>query len=157
MLLKDLCEVDFANYRKAAMFIIFPTCSFKCDRENGKAICQNSSLADCPNIEFPLYKLVDKYMSNPISHSIVCGGLEPFDSWSDLQNLVSSLRKETEDDIVIYTGYTEEEVADKMQILKRYKNIIIKFGRFRPNEEPHYDEVLGVKLASSNQYAKKIS
>ena len=38
-----------------------------------------------------------------------------------------------------------------------YSNIIIKFGRFIPNREPHFDEVLGVNLASNNQYAKRIS
>jgi hypothetical protein len=41
--------------------------------------------------------------------------------------------------------------------LKSFSNIIIKFGRFIPNQEPHYDEVLGVKLASDNQYARRIS
>ena len=37
----------------------------------------------------------------------------------------------------------------------QYDNIVVKFGRFRPNQDPHYDNVLGVKLASNNQYAKK--
>ena len=41
--------------------------------------------------------------------------------------------------------------------LKQYDNIIIKFGRFIPNQEKHYDEVLGVELASPNQYARRIS
>jgi hypothetical protein len=41
--------------------------------------------------------------------------------------------------------------------LCQFSNIIIKFGRFRPGQEPHYDEVLGVKLASDNQYAKRVS
>jgi hypothetical protein len=36
-------------------------------------------------------------------------------------------------------------------------NIIIKYGRFIPNHQPHYDEILGVKLASDNQYAERIS
>lgn len=38
-----------------------------------------------------------------------------------------------------------------------YENIIIKFGRFIPNDVEHYDEILGVKLKSNNQYAKRIS
>jgi hypothetical protein len=37
-----------------------------------------------------------------------------------------------------------------------YKNIIIKYGRYIPNQTPHYDEVLGVYLASDNQYAVRI-
>ena len=64
-----------------------------------------------------------------------------------------------DDDIVIYTGYTEEELIENDTFKKvcKYKNIIIKFGRFIPNQEPHYDEVLGVKLVSDNQYAKKVT
>jgi len=34
-------------------------------------------------------------------------------------------------------------------------NIIVKFGRYRPNQEKHYDKILGVFLASDNQYAKE--
>ena len=37
-----------------------------------------------------------------------------------------------------------------------FTNIIIKFGRYIPNQKPHYDEVLGVNLASDNQYAERI-
>ena len=37
------------------------------------------------------------------------------------------------------------------------ENIIIKYGRFIPDQQPHYDEILGVNLASSNQGAEKIS
>ena len=36
-------------------------------------------------------------------------------------------------------------------------NIIIKFGRFVPMQQPHFDPILGVNLASDNQYAKQIS
>jgi len=43
---------------------------------------------------------------------------------------------------------------DKIALLSRYKNVIVKFGRFIPNQEKHYDEILGVELASPNQYAK---
>jgi hypothetical protein len=92
----------------------------------------------------------------------VLGGLEPFKSFGDLCGFVDYIRNYTEDDIVIYTGYTEEEYnSEDWQVLrkwlKRFPNIIIKFGRFIPNQEPHYDEVLGVKLASDNQYARRIS
>ena len=37
-----------------------------------------------------------------------------------------------------------------------FKNIIIKFGRYVPNQKEHYDEILGINLASSNQYAEVI-
>jgi hypothetical protein len=37
-----------------------------------------------------------------------------------------------------------------------FDNIVIKFGRYRPGQQKHFDEVLGVELASDNQYAKRI-
>lgn len=61
------------------------------------------------------------------------------------------------EDIVIYTGYNESEIADEVDIIRKHKNIIVKFGRYRPSDTGKYDEVLGVNLASRNQYAKKIS
>ena len=101
--------------------------------------------------------MVNLYINNSITHAVVCGGLEPFKSFGDLIELVKQLRNKTDDDIVIFTGYYEDEIAAQLEQLKLYKNIIVKFGRFIPNQEKHFDEVLGVYLASNNQYAKKIS
>ena len=36
-----------------------------------------------------------------------------------------------------------------------YHNIIIKYGRYIPNDGKHFDRVLGVELVSNNQYAIK--
>lgn len=160
MLIKNLVDEDFVNYKKPSMFIIFPTCSFKCDKENGCQLCQNSKLAQEPNIDIAIQHIVDRYIANPITKAIVCGGLEPFDSADDLLELVRTLRGlQIFDDIVVYTGYSEEEWLQMpiQSALCTYDNIIIKFGRFRPGEEPHYDEMLGVMLASGNQYAKRVS
>lgn len=159
MQIKGLRDEDFVNYRKPSMFIIFPFCSFKCDKENGCNLCQNSHLAQEPIIEISINNLITRYVSNPLTKSIVCGGLEPFDSANDLLDLVDTTREwyGIKDDIIIYTGYTEEELQDNFtfqQIIK-YPNIVIKFGRFRPGHSGHYDEVLGVKLSSENQYAKR--
>ena len=85
------------------------------------------------------------------------GGLEPLDQLQELLNLIGMFRCYTNDDIVIYTGYTEEEIKEQVGLLSQYTNIIIKFGRFVPDQESHYDNVLGIKLASPNQYARKIS
>ena len=49
------------------------------------------------------------------------------------------------------------KIYDKLTLLSQYKNLIMKFGRFIPNQKPHYDEILGVNLASNNQYARRIS
>ena len=164
MLIKGLVDEDFVNYKKPSMYIAFPNCSFKCDKEAGCAICQNSQLANEPSIEFNVNQMVERYINNPITSAIVCGGLEPLDSWDDLLALIINLRYYTNDDIVIYTGYTEEELESTyinanliLETLSLYENIIIKFGRFIPNQEKHYDETLGVELASPNQYARRIS
>lgn len=156
MKIKGIELLDFVNYKKPSVFIAFPRCSFKCDRENGVQMCQNRGLDLQPNIDISMYELVDTILRAPVAEAIVIGGLEPFDSETDLFSLVSALRMHTDKDIVIYTGYTEEELWRQISILKKYLNIIIKFGRFRPNQTPHFDEVLGVNLASDNQYAKKI-
>ena len=61
------------------------------------------------------------------------------------------------DDVIVYTGYYENEIQEYIQQLKQFKNIIVKFGRFISNDKSKYDNVLGVTLASHNQYAKQIS
>ena len=157
MIIKGIQEEDFINYKKPSMFISFSSCTWKCEKECGRKVCQNGTLATTPNINIGVKTIVNKYINNPITKSIVCGGLEPFDTFDDLLQLIAYLRESTDDDIVIYTGYYKEEIADKMALLSKYKNIVIKFGRFTPNHEKHYDEVLGVYLASSNQHAERIS
>lgn len=157
MKLKGLVEYDISNYKKPSMFVIFPSCTFKCDKECGQNVCQNSQLAFESEVKINTLELVQKYINNPLTKALVCGGLEPFDSWDDLRLLVEVFRSKTDDDIVIYTGYTSEEQYSNLLYLRYYPNIIIKFGRFIPNQESHYDEVLGVNLASPNQYAEVIS
>ena len=134
-----------------------PYCSFKCEKECVEQICQNSSLAKEPTIEISAESLIDRFVENTISLAVVFGGLEPFDSKEDLMFFIDKFRDVSNADIVIYTGYTEDEVKDMFPWIYEFRNIIIKFGRFVPHQESHYDEVLGVKLASPNQYAKKIS
>ena len=141
------------------MFIIMPHCSFKCDKENGCLMCQNSSLVHEPTHDVDTELLVRRYLHNPITKAVVFGGLEPFDTAEEMSNFIDILRAAygRNDDIVIYTGYTEEELADNQYhnwIISR-RNIVIKYGRFRPNQTPHYDEVLGVNLVSDNQYARR--
>jgi len=162
MIIKGLIDEDFINYKKPSMVIEFPYCSFKCDKECGQPVCQNSPLVNEPNIEISYDDLLTRYINNPITEAIVFQGLEALDSVSDVINLILWLRIKynCKDDIVIYTGYKEEEVKWIVDILSSNTlintNIIIKFGRYIPNQEPHLDPILGVNLASDNQYAKKI-
>lgn len=155
MKLRGLIDEDFSNYKKPSMFIIFPYCNLKCDIENGSSICQNSSLLKEDIIEVDVDRLINRYLHNGITKSIVCGGLEPIDSFDDLIELISVLRNKYHclDDVVIYTGYTQEEITSKIIELSSFRNIVIKFGRFIPNQLRHFDDVLGVDLASDNQYA----
>lgn len=157
MRIKGVETERFQDYKYPSMLIAFPYCSFKCEKECGMRVCQNSTLATAPIREVEVNELIDKYLSNPITQAIVCGGLEPMDSFDDLIELISALRqKECQHDIVIYTGYRKEEITDQIKRLIPFGNIVIKFGRFVPNEPSHYDDVLGVNLANNEQYGERI-
>ena len=78
--------------------------------------------------------------------------------FDEIENLIKLFRDKNElATFIIYTGYYPNEILDKINKLKKYKNIIIKFGRYIPNDSPRYDDIIGVELASSNQYAEVIS
>lgn len=156
MKLKGLNDYDICNYKYPSMFLIFPKCSFKCDKECGKPICHNSALANEPIIEIDEKKIVQRYLDNRLTRACVCGGLEPFDTWTDLYNFIVEFRKKSDDYIVIYTGYEENEISEYIRVLHDLNHIIVKFGRFRPNAKSRFDDVLGVNLASDNQYAKEV-
>lgn len=82
MKLKGIIDEDFVNYKKCSMFLAFPFCSFKCEKECGERVCQNSPLALAQTLEASTEKIVARYIDNPLSEAIVCGGLEPTKSWS---------------------------------------------------------------------------
>lgn len=157
MVIKQLIDEDFVNYKKPSMFIGFPKCSWKCDKECGVQVCQNSALATSISKNIGIKTIVNRYINNSITSSIVCGGLEPFDTWDDLYELINYMRVSTQDDIVIYTGYDRNEIEEYIKMLRAFPNIIIKFGRYVPCQEKHYDEILGIYLASNNQYAERIN
>jgi hypothetical protein len=157
MIVKEIRDEDFTSYKKPSMVIGFPSCTFKCEREACQKMCQNSSLVLAPNIDISINSLIERYMSNQITRAVICAGLEPIDSWKDLQCFIMNFRYWSGDDIVIYTGYNKDEIKDKIEWLRLYEPIVIKYGRFIPNQQPHYDDVLGVTLASDNQYAERIS
>lgn len=159
MIIKGVTDEDFLQYQKPSMFIICPWCTFKCDKENGTQICQNRALAHAKEISIDTENLVKRYLQNNISKAIVFGGLEPMESFDDIMLFLYILRDkyQCKDDVIIYTGFRNDEVEDKISLLSQYENIIIKFGRFIPNQKPHFDPVLGVDLASNNQYRVKIS
>lgn len=159
MRLKNIVDEDFVQYRKPCMFVSTCFCDWKCCTDLGMDICtcQNSPAYDCRIVNKRNDVLVKRYMKNPFTQSVVFGGFEPMLQFDELVELIRAFREQTEDDIVIYTGYRENEIADKVEVLKQFGNIIVKFGRYVPNEKPHNDEVLGVMLANDEQHAVKIS
>ena len=152
----DIINEDFVNYKKPCMTIMMPYCTFKCDKECGKQVCQNSDLATAAKIEIESKKIIERYLNNPISEAIVFQGLEPFDSFYQVLDFIKKFREVSNDDIVIYTGYNKEEIKWYLLFLKNFDNIIIKYGRYIPGQEKHFDETLGVYLASDNQYAERL-
>ena len=159
MWLKGITDEDFVNYKVPSMFIATATCDFKCDRDCGSQVCQNAALAQEDDIHTGDDYLINRYLKNHITQAIVFGGLEPFDQWQELWTFIQKLRLQYQckDPVVIYTGYTEEEIDGMLAFLRTMPNIIVKFGRYVPMQQPHLDPILGVNLASDNQYAKQIS
>ena len=154
MVVKTIVDEDFSNYKKPSMFICTPRCTMKC----GEALCQNSPWLKQPDVEVGIIDIIKRYEENELTKAVVLAGLDPMDSFWGLFSFISLFRSVCEDDVVIYTGYNKEEILNKVTLLKEhFSNIIIKFGRYIPNQQPHYDEVLGVNLASDNQYAERIS
>lgn len=151
MKVKGIIYEDFVNYKKPSMYIAFPHCTFKC----GRNVCQNKALSLEPDFDINTAKIVKQYLSNPLTHAVVFGGLEPLDSFKEVLDLIIALRMHTQDDIVIYTGYNKEERGYMFRTLRAFNNIIIKYGRYLPNKPPRFDKILGVELASSNQYAER--
>ena len=157
---KGILWEDMINYKKISTTLMMPKCDFKCDKENGVQLCQNWMLAAAPSVAIPVESFARRYMDNDISEAIVFQGLEPLDSLVDVCTVSACLSDlGCQDDIVIYTGYNKNEIdpSDLNFLTSCVANhLIIKWGRYIPNQSPHFDPVLGVNLASDNQYGELI-
>lgn len=156
---KEIIDENFQDYKKPSMFISAVSCDFKCLRELSLdiSICQNMKISKLPNKSVSIKSVYERYISNPITQAVVLGGLEPILQFDEIFSLISYFRsRNCLDDFVIYTGYNPEEIREQTEKLKKFKNIIIKYGRFIPNCTSKYDKVLGVNLASENQHAQKL-
>lgn len=161
MRVKTIVDEDFVNYKKPSMFIGTISCNGKCCIEGGfpLSVCQNDGWRGCAPIDITDEVIIKRYIQNPITHAIVFGGLEPIEQYDEVISLVKTLREDFDchDDVVIYTGYYPEEISIILAMIEKYDNIVVKFGRYIPNMKSRFDEVLGVTLASDNQYAVRIS
>lgn len=159
MRVKGIIEEDFVNYKTPSMFINTCFCDFKCCNELGMdiGVCQNSPLAQANIIEIADDVIYEHFVSNPITKSIVIGGMEPMMQIDEVTSLIKLFRKNGCDaPFVIYTGYYPEEIGHELRTLKPFCNIVVKFGRFVPDRPSRYDDVLGINLSSDNQFAKQI-
>ena len=161
MKLKQIVDEVFGDYKEAGMLLIFPECSWKCEG------CQNKHLALLETKEFPNEEIVNRFEKNPFTKCIIFGGLEPFyneSSIDDISMFISHLieaypTKEDRPMLIIYTGYEMGELGDILggstldDLLHLYENVIIKYGRYKQNSTPYFNDILGVKLASLNQSA----
>ena len=158
MKVKGIIDYDCTNYKEPCLTIEFPYCSFKCDKINEKRVCQNSHLAAEPDIEVSGEQIWKLYEENPLTKAFCFQGLEPFDSYMDLIELIKFIRinKQCNDRIIIYTGYDRGEDWLVEKDIRKYHNIIIKWGRYIDNGTHYYNQMLGVRLASDNQHTELI-
>lgn len=155
-----LVDERLSDYYLPTLMIAVLSCDWKCAREAGvsASLCQNHNLEGAEPFVISPQEIFGVYSHNPITQGILFGGLEPFLQFDEMMDVIRYFRANgCNDPIIIYTGYTEEELADEIECLSQWPNIIVKFGRYIPDQAPHYDPILGVKLASDNQYAKRIS
>ena len=155
--LKGVKEV-FNDYKKTSLLLVTCDCDFKCEKEGlcDVGTCQNLHLCNEPNIKIEIKKIINMFNDNFIVKSIVFGGLEPFLQFDEVYNFIKEFRKKNNEDVVIFTGYYPEELQNEIIKLKKFDNIIIKFGRFIQDSEPIYDELLGITLVSKTQFSKRI-
>lgn len=157
---------SFIDYKKISLYIPTARCTFKCVKDgekNGQQVkCQNHEYWDSVKnnlINISPIDIIEKYVkTNPFIESIILSGLDPIDSFEEILDFIITFRKEfLNKDIIIYTGYDEDEITDKIDKLKNFKNIYIKFGRYKPWLNKKVDKIGGITLISNNQYFKKIS
>lgn len=152
---------DFCNYKEPSMFLITSYCDFKCCHEAGlpESVCQNEPMIKDTEVkEYDIGHIIQAYLDNDISQAVVFGGLEPMMQFTEVLNFIDEFRKVSDDPVIIYTGYNKDELEVELEDLIKYgkKNIIVKFGRFVPDQESHFDNVLGVELCSPNQVAERV-
>lgn len=158
--LKGVIMEDFVNYAKPSLFLITCKCDWKCCHEANIPItvCQNEPVVRQDTKEFLISSIYKAYIDNEITKAVVIGGLEPILQFEEVLSLLDYFRKQNcNDDFVIYTGYYKEEIGKEIEQLKKYPNVVLKYGRYKPNSISRYDDVLQITLVSDNQYAERIS
>lgn len=73
---------------------------------------------------------IDQLMSElqtwlPQAEGITISGGEPFDQFEALLALLIKVREKTTVDILLYTGYSSEKIANQLQLIKPYIDVLI--------------------------------
>jgi len=163
MLLKQIIDENFGDYRECSMLLVTPNCTFKCSE------CHNKHLTKMETKNFPDKEILKRFFDNPLTSAIVIGGLEPLDRIQDVVWFMYYLNEYVHKNnvekptVVIYTGYDLEYIDNNLywtglgcQLVK-YNKCIIKYGGFQPeyyddgNLKKVWNNDLGVYLASPNQ------
>ena len=158
MKIHDIRE-SFTEYYKTGLLIATPFCTDKCSKDLGLevSLCHNC-LIENEYEEISNKDILQRYKDGQgLFKSLIFAGREPMDSFEELVELIRDFRELYNDDIVIYTGFYKNEIFSKLAIIKMFENIVVKFGRFIPNQEKVYDNILQVYLANKEQYVEKIS
>ena len=151
--LKDIVEV-FQDYKKSALLLCTCYCDWKCCAESGldQSLCQNSRIAKQREIKTPFASILKKVNAS-FTDAVIFGGLEPMMQVDEVIQCIEYLRLNgVKKDIIIYTGYYLEEIDSNILYRLSQNKVILKCGRFIPNRSSKYDPILGVVLASDNQY-----
>lgn len=163
MRVRKLLTERFQDYKVPSMYLATCFCDWKCCPDK-PYVCQNNPVANLPVTDIPDDEILDTYLSDPITEAIVIAGLEPLLQIREVCNLIRrAVERGVKTTFVIYTGYTVCEVRrigffDELKTTG-YGNgvgVVVKYGRYVPNQKPHFDKTLGVELASDNQYAEVV-
>ena len=163
MRVRKLLTERFQDYKVPSMYLADCFCDWKCCPDR-PYVCQNHPVAKMPITDIPDDDILDTYTADPITEAIVIAGLEPLLQPHEVCALIQrAVERGIKTTFVIYTGYDKEEVRRNgfFDELKRTGfgngvSVVMKYGRYIPDQQPHFDETLGVELASDNQYGERI-
>ena len=100
--------------------IWFQGCSLRCEG------CISVDTWATAKTLIPIEQLMMKLSSYlPLIDGITISGGEPFDQFEALLAIVVQLRKRTKVDILVYTGYSVEDITEQLQQIKPYIDVLI--------------------------------
>lgn len=121
---------------------------------NGCKDCFNQYLKTAKTYTNTAEGIIAEVKQNAFNDGIILGGLE----WSEQpEEAIELIRCATSNDlaVMLYTGLTEEELYRRIP-REDLVGCLIKFGAYDTSCLSENYTSLGVKLASTNQYVKRI-